>query len=189
MRLMLSSSFSNAFLGGLATFVFLSLGSSLVWAAVIAWGCFFHTGGDSRALTITIPGNILGILTAWTVGVLVLHNPGLPNPVWAGVMVFVLVMIMVFIGHQMAVHLKLTTRVIPASFYGAAATFALMVQTPGRLTQEVLLSASLENPLIAMPISMIVGAMLGFATAHMTTALASSAPTPRAEAVGVEGNR
>jgi hypothetical protein len=175
MRLMLSSSFSNAFLGGLATFTFLSLGSSLVWAAVIAWGCFFHTGGDSRALAITIPGNILGILTAWTVGVVLTHNPGIPNPIWAGLVVFVLVLIMVFVGHQLAVHLKLTTLVIPASFYGAAATFALMVQTPGRLTQQVLFSTSLENPLIVMPISMIIGAFLGFATAKMTTALASDA--------------
>jgi Protein of unknown function (DUF1097) len=184
MRLMLSSSFSNALLGGLATFAFLSLGSSLVWAAVIAWGCFFHTGGDSRALAITITGNILGILTAWIVGVALTHNPGIPNPIWAGLLVFVLVMIMVFIGHQLAVHMKLTTLVVPASFYGAAATFALMVQTPGRLIQEVLMSASLENPLIVMPISMIIGALLGFATAKMTTALASAAPTPRTKAVG-----
>src|ERR1700730_7320264 len=146
MRLMLSSSFSNAFLGGLATFVFLALGSSLVWAAVIAWGCFFHTGGNSRALAITIPGNILGILTAWIVGVAFNHNPGIPNSVWAGLLVFVLVMIMVFVAHQLAVHMKLTTLVVPATFYGAAATFALMVQTPGRMTQQALLSARCGKP-------------------------------------------
>ena len=98
MKLMLSSSFSNALLGGLATFAFLSFGSSLVWAAVIAWGCFFHTGGDSRALAITIIGNILGIVTGWTIGVGLTHNPGLPDPIWAGLVVFVLVIIMVFIG-------------------------------------------------------------------------------------------
>jgi hypothetical protein len=184
MRLMLSSSFSNAFLGGLATFVYLALGSSLVWAAVIAWGCFFHTGGNSRALAITIPGNILGILTAWTVGVAFNHNPGIPNSVWAGLLVFVLVMIMVFVAHQLAVHMKLTTLVVPATFYGAAATFALMVQTPGRMTQQALLSASLENPLIAMPISMIIGALLGFATAKMTTALASAPPILEPKRVG-----
>jgi Protein of unknown function (DUF1097) len=69
---------------------------------------------------------------------------------------------MIFIPHQMAVHLKLTTLVVLATFYGPAATFALMA--PGRLTQQILLSASLENPLIAMPISMIFGALLGFAT-------------------------
>jgi Protein of unknown function (DUF1097) len=178
MRFMLSSSFSNAFFGGLATFIFLSLGSSLVWGAVIAWGCFFHTGGDTRALAITIPGNILGILTAWTIGVALNHNPGFYDPLWAGLLVFVLVIIMVFIAFQLAVHLKLPTLIVPATFYGAAATFALMVQTPGRLAQQVLLSASLENPLVAMPVAMIIGALLGFATAKMTVALAAGAPLP-----------
>jgi Protein of unknown function (DUF1097) len=173
MRLMLSSSFSNAFLGGLATFAFLYSGSSLVWAAVIAWGCFFHTGGTPHALSITIPGNLLGILTAWTAGGFLIHNPaGIPSSVWAGLVIFVLVMIMVFIGHQLAVHLKLTTLVIPASFYGAAATFAYMVQTPGTLAPSTLYSASLANPLIIMPIAMVIGAFLGLATAKMTTALA-----------------
>jgi hypothetical protein len=174
MQLMLSSSFSNAFLGGLATFAFLSLGSTLVWAAVIAWGCFFHTGGDSRALAITILGNILGILTASIIAVALTYNPGIWDPIWAGLMVFVFVMIMVFIGHQLAVHLKFTTLIIPASFYGAAATFALLVQTPGRLAREVLLSGSFESPWVAMPISMIIGAFLGFATAKMTAALAGA---------------
>jgi hypothetical protein len=123
-------------------------------------------------------------LTAWTVGVAFNHNPGIPNSVWAGLLVFVLVMIMVFVAHQLAVHMKLTTLVVPATFYGAAATFALMVQTPGRMTQQALLSASLENPLIAMPISMIIGALLGFATAKMTTALASAPPILEPKRVG-----
>jgi Protein of unknown function (DUF1097) len=175
MRLMLSSSFSNAFLGGIATFAFISAGSSLVWAAVIAWGCFFHTGGNSRAIAITIIGNLLGILTAWTAGNILIQNPAnIPGPVWAGLVIFVLVMIMVFIGHQLAVHLKLTTLVIPASFYGAAATFAFLIQTPGRLTPSPLHSASLENALIVMPIAMVIGAFLGLGTAKMTSVLAES---------------
>jgi hypothetical protein len=175
---MLSSSFSNAFLGGVATFAFLSAGSSLVWAAVIAWGCFFHTGGTTRALAITIPGNLLGILTAWTAGGLLINNPAaIPGPVWAGLVIFVLVLIMVFIGHQIAVHLQLTTLVIPASFYGAAATFAYMIQTPGRLTTPTLYSASFVNPLIVMSIAMVIGAFLGLATATMTVALAGSGAT------------
>jgi hypothetical protein len=109
------------------------------------------------------------------IGVGLTHNPGITDPIWAGLVVFVLVIIMVFIGHQLAVYLKLTTLVIPASFYGAAATVALMVQTPGRLTREALFSSGLENLLIGMPIAMIIGALLGFATAKMTAALASGA--------------
>jgi hypothetical protein len=84
-------------------------------------------------------------------------------------------MVMVFVGHQMATHWRMGIVVVPACFYGAAATFAYMVQTPARLNQQALLSFSPDNALIAVPISMIIGALLGFATAKMTVALA----TPR----------
>ena len=179
MRMMLSSSFSNAFLGGLAVWAFLSVGGILVWAAVIAWGCFFHAGGDNNALRITIAGNFLGILTAWTAGIFLTLNPdSVPPPVWAGLVVGLLTFAMVFVGHQLAVRFGLTVRVVPASFYGAASTFAYLVQTPGRLTTKALFSLSFDNALIALPISMIIGALLGLATALMTDALGT--PSPRA---------
>lgn len=40
-------------------------GYVLVWAGFIAWGCYFHSGGDSKALTKTICGNIYGVVIAW----------------------------------------------------------------------------------------------------------------------------
>jgi hypothetical protein len=179
MRMMLSSSFSNAFLGGLAVWAFLSVGGVLVWAAVIAWGCFFHCGGDNSAVRIAVVGNFLGILTAWTAGIFLTLNPvSVPPPVWAGVVVGLLTFVMVFIGHQLAVRLGLTIRVVPASFYGAAATFAYLVQTPDRLTTKALFSLSFDNALIALPISMLIGALLGLATAKMTDALGTPSTRP-----------
>ena len=169
MRLVLASSFSNAFLGGLATWAFLTQGDFLVWAAVIAWGCFFHTGGTPRSVLTTIVGNSWGCLCAWTAGLLFSIGPAaMPGPVWAGLVVFAVVIVMVFVGHQMAIHWKMTIVVVPACFYGAASTFAYMVQTPGRLSPQVLLSASVQNPLLVIPVSMAVGAFLGLATAWMT---------------------
>jgi hypothetical protein len=177
MRTVLASSFSNAFLGGVATWAFLSAGSSLVWAAVVAWGCFFHTGGNAKAVQITIVGNALGVLFAWIGGNLLIVNPApIPAPVWAGLVVFCIVIIMVFIGHNIAGYLGFTTLVIPASFYGAASTFAFLVQTPNKLSAAALHSLSLNNALIALPIAMIIGAFLGLATAKMTGALATSKP-------------
>jgi Protein of unknown function (DUF1097) len=176
MRMILSSSFSNAFLGGIAVWAFLTQGSFLVWAAVIAWGCFFHTGGTADSLRITIAGNTWGVFCAWCAGLLLTVNPAsISAPLWAGVVVGCITMIMVFVGHQMAAHWRMGIVVVPACFYGAAATFAYMVQTPARLNQQALLSFSPDNALIAVPISMIIGALLGFATAKMTVALA----TPR----------
>jgi Protein of unknown function (DUF1097) len=183
MRLVLASSFSNAFLGGLATWAFLTQGDFLVWAAVIAWGCFFHTGGAPRSVLRTIVGNSWGCLCAWTAGLLFSVGPAsVPGPVWAGVVVFGVVIVMVFVGHQMAIHWKLTIAVVPACFYGAASTFAYMVQTPGRLSPHVLLGATVQNPLLVIPVSMAVGAFLGLATARMTEYLGIPSANKAAQA-------
>ena len=45
-------SFSIAVLGGIWAYLALGplSGIVLVWAGFIAWGCFFHAGGDNKAL-------------------------------------------------------------------------------------------------------------------------------------------
>src|SRR5215471_6354250 len=55
-------------LGPLAGFV-------LVWAGFIAWGCFFHTGGDQKALVKTIVGNAYGAIVAWIALLIITHLP------------------------------------------------------------------------------------------------------------------
>src|SRR5262245_32123346 len=56
-------------LGPLAGFV-------LVWAGFIAWGCFFHTGGDQKALIKTICGNIWGVFVAWIALLIIVNANG-----------------------------------------------------------------------------------------------------------------
>ncbi|MEE8633023.1 MAG: DUF1097 domain-containing protein, partial [Methyloceanibacter sp.] len=53
-------------LGGIATWLFLGpLGGTLaIWAAFIAWGCFFHCGGSESGLQSAILGNIAGAIVA-----------------------------------------------------------------------------------------------------------------------------
>ena len=51
--------------------------------------------------------------------------------------------------------------VIPVSVLGYSSAFAYLLQTPDKLTPEILLGASLENPLLVIPISIIVGALFG----------------------------
>ena len=59
-------SVSIALLGGLWAFLALGplAGSVLVWAGFIAWGSFFHSGGDAAALQKTIVGMIYGAVIA-----------------------------------------------------------------------------------------------------------------------------
>jgi Protein of unknown function (DUF1097) len=55
-------SVSVAVLGGIWPFIALGppAGFALVWAGFIAAGCFFATGGDTKALTKTIVGIVYG---------------------------------------------------------------------------------------------------------------------------------
>ncbi len=59
-------SVSIAVLGGVWAFLALGplTGKVLVWAGFIAWGCYFHTGGDTAALKKTIAGMIYGAILA-----------------------------------------------------------------------------------------------------------------------------
>jgi len=53
-------------LGAIATWLFLGpLGGALaIWAAFIAWGCFFHCGGKEQGLQSAILNNAAGAIIA-----------------------------------------------------------------------------------------------------------------------------
>ena len=57
---------SIAVLGGVWAFLSLNPLASvaIVWVGFIAWGCYFHTGGDNAALQKTIAGMIFGAVMA-----------------------------------------------------------------------------------------------------------------------------
>jgi hypothetical protein len=67
MSSLLALSLSIGVLGGIWAYLALGplAGFVLVWAGFIAWGCYFHSGGDGKALTKTICGNIYGVVIAW----------------------------------------------------------------------------------------------------------------------------
>jgi hypothetical protein len=140
----------------------------LIWAAFIAWACFFHTGGTTEALKTTIIGNVFGAFCAWVAALILLSFPlgdTLGLPLWAGIVVGVTVLLMC-----LAAHIKAFS-VIPASVYGYAATFAFLLQTPDALAKEKLLSASMANALVIVAVSMILGAIFGLASGKAGAAL------------------
>ncbi|MCW9035904.1 MAG: DUF1097 domain-containing protein [Rhodospirillales bacterium] len=175
MSLLVALSISISVLGGIATWAFLSAwsGPVLIWAAFVAWGCFYHSGGDEAALKNTIVGNLFGVICAWVAAVIILSIPmaaTLTLPVWAGLVVGGTVFVVVMAAHIPAFS------VIPASVYGYASTFAFLLQTPKALSLEALTTANLGNALLIIPISMIVGAAFGFASAKVGGMLVKSEP-------------
>ncbi len=172
MKQLTALSLAIGVLGAIATWVFLTVGGILIWAAFIGWACFFHCGGDDAALRNTIVGNIFGSLAAAIAALVIVGVPladKLTLPVWAGIVVGVTVWIICIAANVKALS------VIPANVYGYAATFAFLLQTPDRLTVGALTSASMSNAFIAVSVSMVIGALLGYASGKLGAAMTAKA--------------
>jgi hypothetical protein len=170
-------SLSIAVLG--AVWAFLALGPLngfvLVWAGFIAWGCFFHTGGDQKALVKTIAGNAYGALVAWIALLIITHLPensmgALLPAIVVGVTVFFLV-IVASIEPLSAV---------PAQVYGYAATVAYSLHqasdpAAGTGPLASLASPSFANPLVLLIVSFVLGAIFGLLSGKLAGALTKKA--------------
>ena len=159
---------SIGLLAGVATWIFLSVGTILIWAAFAAWACYFHNGGDGAALKSTIICNIFGVVVAWIAAIIILAIPlaeTLTLPVWAAIVVAVTVAIYT----KMADIPVLSS--IPATTYGYACTFAFLLQTPDKLSLGSLTSPSFDNALVVVIVSMVIGALFGMATGKFAAAL------------------
>jgi len=171
MSLVSALAISVGVLGGVATWLFLGplAGGLQIWAAFIAWACFFHCGGKEAGLKATVLANIAGAVMA-ALTLLAVTRGGLGEslglPLWAGICVGVGVLVMILLGHLPAF------AAIPAMVYGFAATagYALLAQDGLAL----LTAPSLANPLATIILSMIVGAALGYISEKVAGALVAS---------------
>lgn len=164
-------------LGAVATWLFLSVGGILIWAAFIGWGCYFHNGGNNDALKTTIVNNVFGSLCATVAALLVLAIPladSLTLPVWAGICVGIMVWVLC-----MAANVKALSS-IPSGVYGFASTFAFLLQTPDKLSIAALTSPSLNSAFVVVSVSMVIGAVFGFASGKLAAMMPSKAGTQTA---------
>jgi hypothetical protein len=171
-------SLSIAVLG--AIWAFLALGPLsgfvLVWAGFIAWGCFFHTGADDKALAKTIVGTAYGAFVAWIALLIIVHVP-MPQlgAVWAALVVGVTVFFLVIVAS-----IDLLSAV-PANVYGYAALVAYSLHQPSTAPStgplQNLASASFANPLVLLIVSMVLGALFGYASGKAAGVLTKEQPT------------
>ncbi|MDR3374485.1 MAG: DUF1097 domain-containing protein [Ancalomicrobiaceae bacterium] len=152
-------------LGGAATYVFIGPAAGLglqIWATFIAWGSFFHSGGNEDALLKSLVGSVWGAICA-TVALFALTKIGV-SPINAGLAVAVSVVILI-----LAAQLPILGN-IPAAVYGYASTagFALMGNHLGDLV-----SGGLGvNPLLTIVASFAIGGALGYVSGKIGGALA-----------------
>ncbi|MEQ1488384.1 MAG: DUF1097 domain-containing protein [Methylotenera sp.] len=152
---------SIAVLGGVWAFLALNplAGAALVWVGFIAWGCYFHTGGDNAALQKTIAGMIFGAVMAGIALALVSGGAlaglgALGAPLIIAATVFPLV----------AVAGMNLLSVVPANVYGYAATagLALTAGTAGNATMM-----NMSNPVLLVAVSVVLGALFGMASGKL----------------------
>jgi len=166
MSQLVALSISIAVLG--AVWAFLALGPLagvvLVWAGFIAWGCFFHTGGDTKALIKTIVGNAYGALVGW-IALLIIAHFSIPSlgTVWPAIVVGVTVFFLVIVAsvEQLSA--------VPANVYGYAAVVGYSLHQPAAL--QNLAAPGFANPLILLIVSMVVGAVFGYLSGELTKVL------------------
>jgi hypothetical protein len=167
-----ATALSVGILGAICTFFFLKVGTILVWAAFIAWACFFQSGGDVPAFKSTVISNAFGSFMGWIGAVMILNiplGPVLTPEVWAGVVVFITVVVYILSSQVRAL------ASVPGTTFGYAATFAFLLQTPGKLDPAVLQSLSFSNAIIVVPVSMWLGAAFGYASAQLAALLTTKA--------------
>ena len=154
-------SLSIGILSGVATFLCVgpTAGLFLIWAATIAWAAYFFLGANEAALKSVIICGAFGVAMAWITAILIASVAGAAGfALMASVAVMVSVIVLCLAAYipQLAA--------IPASVLGYSATFAYLLQTPGKLSNEVLLSASWGNPLLIITASLAIGAGFGVAS-------------------------
>lgn len=166
-------SLSIAGLAGVATFLAVGplSGYFFIWAATIAWAGYFALGANEEALKNTIICGIFGVVMAWITAILLTNVPptaALGFPLMAAITVTVAVVV-----------LCLAARIpqlgaIPASVLGYSSTFAYLLQTPDKLSQDVLLSLSFSNPLLVISASIVIGTYFGQLSAQLSAKLEGS---------------
>ncbi|MFZ5790401.1 MAG: DUF1097 domain-containing protein [Pseudomonadota bacterium] len=175
---LLALSLSIAVLGAIWAFLALGplAGFVLVWAGFISWGCYFHTGGDNKALVKTLVGTAYGVVIAW-IALLLIVKAGIgavglvPVAIVVGVTVFFLVIVA-----------KIEPlSAVPANVYGYAATVAYALHQPsapaatpdmpGTGPLENLTAASFANPLVLLIVSLVLGTIGGYLSGQLSAAI------------------
>jgi hypothetical protein len=166
-------SLSIAVLGAIWAFLALGplSGCVLVWAGFIAWGCYFHTGANSNALTKTITGTVYGAIIGW-IALLIIVNVAVPSlgVVWPALVVGFTVFFLVIVA---SINLL---SVVPANVYGFAAIVAYSLHQPSSPPStgplQNLTAVSFANPLILLILSLVIGALFGWASNKLSGVLA-----------------
>jgi len=147
-------------------------GLYFIWSAFIFTATGVALGGTKESFKNLVLCGMAGIFLAWLASLVVLNVPlaaTLVMPVWAAIVVGATTSLLALVAH-----IPLFPA-IPATVIGYASTFAYLLQTPDKLSNKVLLGASVDNPLFVMTVSLIVAAGFGLLSLSLAGKLTARA--------------
>ncbi len=155
-------------IGGFA-FVIVYLGTTVMagivalWALFIAWGGYFANGANMESVKLTLGAMIFGIVLGCICCMLILSVPigSLTVPVWVAIFVAAFVYLS---------KIQLFSA-LPTTVNGFALVFAYVLQTEGMFDMAVLTAPSMENPLLLLTVSSVIGVLWGVLSNKLTGVL------------------
>ena len=156
--------------GSLSTYLFAAYGGSLsLWAAFVAWACFFHSGGGVSAAKLTFASSIFGCVLGWATMLAMTGSSfgaSLGMPLWGAICVAVSAPIAV-----LAARIQILSAV-PITMSALACVSAFVLLKGSDMQDAVgsvnMLSVSIDhNALINIMLSMLIGLGFGLATERL----------------------
>ena len=160
-------------IGGFLAYLYLGpmAGTMHIWMIFIATAMGVALGGTNESFKNMVVCGVAGMLVAWAASLVIINvSPGLPLPVWAGIVVGAGTAAFTLLG------LIPIFSAIPATVVGYAGTFAYLLGNPKvLLSNDVLLGMTVKNPLLNITLSLVIAAAFGIVSLKLATMMSTKA--------------
>jgi hypothetical protein len=169
MKPLYAGALTAAIVAALSVWMFATFPGLLIWAAFIGWANYDQAGASRKGLAISSACMIFGVVMAWIIALSVaggwMHlRSSISSALGAGAASFLIVL---------ASRFEVLSEV-PATFCGFASSFAFLMLSPKAFSMAAMTGANLENVLIVVPISLVVGSGLGVLQGYLAGKLTAS---------------
>jgi hypothetical protein len=156
MKPLYAGALAAALIAAASVWSFATFPGLLIWAAFIGWASYDQSGANRKAFVSSSASMVFGVVMAWLVAISVagdwLHlRASVSSAIAAGIASFFIVL---------ASRFEWLSNV-PATFCGFASSFAFLMLSPGAFSMTAMTRADLGNVLVVVPISLLVGSILG----------------------------
>jgi hypothetical protein len=169
---LIAGALSAAIVAGVTVWTFAQLPGLWVWAAFVGWASYDNSGADRKALFTSSTCVVFGTVMAWLVALVV---AGGIVPIESSIASALAAVIASFIIVWVSQFLPFSN--VPATFYGFASAFAFLLLSPRAFSMEAMTAIDLRNVLICVPVSLLIGSLLG--VVHQQFASLLTAPEQR----------